>query len=175
MLVNTIAEIQDILTKQYPNYRLAIADITFYYKQARFSVLREVNNILIIIDFPIVSAEIFHLFKVYTFPIPINQSSFAATQFIHVPDYIAITADRQFYTTLSNNEVNYCKSTIQEKYCKFRPPLSAVSKNNCIVNIFLKNRKEIKQYCNFRLLTNEFTPIRCISVTTKSLHTKYLN
>ena len=80
MLATTIAEVQDMLVKQYPNYRLAIADVTFYYKQASFSVIRQDNNILITVDFPIASADVFQLFRIYSFPIPINQSSLHATQ-----------------------------------------------------------------------------------------------
>ena len=158
MLSNTIAEIQDMLVKQYPNYCLAMTNVLYYYKQASFSVIRQDNNILITIDFPIASADTFNLFRVYSFPIPINQSSSHATQLMQVPDYIAITQDKQFYTTLSENSISYCKTTKQEKYCRFRPPLSAVSKKNCIANLFLNNRKEIKQYCNFRFLTDELHP-----------------
>ena len=158
MLASAIGEIQDMLVKQYPNYRLAVKDITFYYKQASFSVIREDNKMLITIEFPIASAETFQLFKVYAFPIPVNHTSQHGTKLTHVPDYIAITDDKQFYTTLSNNEISYCKNTKQERYCKSRPPLSAVSKKNCIANLLLNNRKEIRQYCKFSFLTDELHP-----------------
>ena len=158
VLANTITEIQDMLIRQYPNYRLAIADITFFYKQASFTVLRQNNNMLITVDFPIASADTFQLFRIYSFPIPVNQSSSHATQLTQIPDYMAITADRQYYTTLSENAISYCKTTKQEKLCHFRPPLSAISKDNCIANIFMNNRKEVKQFCNFRLLTDEIHP-----------------
>ena len=49
MLASAIGEIQDMLVKQYPNYRLAVKDITFYYKQASFSVIRKDNKMLITI------------------------------------------------------------------------------------------------------------------------------
>ena len=64
MLASPIREIQDMLVKQYPNYRLAVKDITFYYKQASFFVICENNKMLITIEFPIASAETFQLFKV---------------------------------------------------------------------------------------------------------------
>ena len=137
MLASAIGEIQDMLVKQYPNCRLAVKDITFYYKQASFSVIREDNKMLITIEFPIASAETFQLFKVYAFPIPVNHTSQHGTKLTHVPGYIAITDNEQFYTTLLNNEISYCKNTKQERYS--RPPLSAVSKKNCIANLLLNN------------------------------------
>ena len=142
MLASTMGEIQDMLVKQYPNYRLAVKDITFYYKQASFSIIREDNKMLITIEFSIASAETFQLFKVCAFLILVNHTSQHGTKLTHVPGYIAITDDKQFYTTLSSNEIIYRKDTKQELYCKSRPPLSAVSKKNCIANLSLNNRKK---------------------------------
>ena len=158
MLANTIAEIQDMLIKQFPNYRLAITDMTFYYKRASFSVIRQDNNILITVNFPIASADTFQLFRVYSFPILISKSSSHATQLTQVPDYMVITQDKQYYATLSESAVSFCETTKREKYCKFRPPLSAGSKKNCIVNVFLNKQEKIKQHCNFRFLTDEIHP-----------------
>ena len=68
MLSNTIAEIQDMLVKQYPNYRLAMTNVLYYYKQASFSIIRQDNNILITLDFPIASAELLNYFESTHFP-----------------------------------------------------------------------------------------------------------
>ena len=100
-----------MLVKQYPNYRLAVKNIMFYYKQASFSVIREDIKMLITIEFPMASAKTLQLFKVYAFPIPVNHTCQHGIKLTHVPDYIAITDDKQFYTTLSNNEISYCKNT----------------------------------------------------------------
>ena len=72
MLASAIGEFQDMSVKQYPNYRLAVKDFMFYYKQASFSVIREDIKMLITIEFPMASAETFRLLKVYAFPIPVN-------------------------------------------------------------------------------------------------------
>ena len=124
MLASAIGEIQDMLVKQYPNYRLAVKDITFYYKQASFSAICKDNKMLIAIEFPIASAETFQLFKVYAFLIPVNHTSQHRTKLTHVHNYIALTDYKQFYTTLSNIKLaiarkqNKSDTVNQDHHCR---------------------------------------------------------
>lgn len=144
LIETTITSIQNMLIRQYPKYSLIATDPKNYFSYADFSVIRQNNSLLITIQFLISAFQKFELYKIYTFPIPINESSSHATHLQNVPDYLAITFDRQFFVGLSDQAMSHCKGGIGNKICKFRPDVSATNSKNCITNLFLGNKRAMR-------------------------------
>ena len=157
LLRNTIADIQNILSRDYPNFFLISTNPQYYYRHADFSVYRQKSNVLITIKFPISSMQTFELYKVYTWPSPINASTNSATQIKDLPDYLAISIDREFFVPMTNYDASKCIGT-DLLICKYRPTLRSVNSKNCVANLFLAKSSSIKQQCNFRFLTNAIKP-----------------
>ena len=61
-------------------------------------------NIFLLVKFPLVSpVSHLDLYKVYTIPVPFNETSSHSTQLLDLPPYIAFTHDRHFYIFPSAN------------------------------------------------------------------------
>ena len=86
LLKDTINDIQNILTRDYPSFFLISTNPQYYYKHATFSVYRNDSSILITLHFPISSLQTFELYHIYSRPSPVNDSTTAGTQIKDLPD-----------------------------------------------------------------------------------------
>ena len=157
LIRQTITNIQGILTRDYPNFFLVSTNPQYYYKHAKFLVYRKNSHILITVYFPISSVQTFELFRVYSWPSPVNETTSEATQIRNLPDYFAISNDRQFFVSLTNEETSHCVGN-EIQVCTFRPTMQSISSTNCVANLFLGNVPQIKQQCDFRFLSNVIKP-----------------
>ena len=157
LLRKTITDIQNMLTRDYPNFFLLSTNPQYYYKHANFYVYRHDSNILVTLHFPISCVQTFELYRVYSWPSPVNDSTAAATQIKDLPDYLAISIDKQFFVPLTSEETSHCIGA-DLLICKFRPTMRSVSSKNCVANLFLGNVPQIKEQCNFRFLSNAIKP-----------------
>lgn len=75
VLNNTITEIQTMLDQDNLGYKIVTADPAYYYKFAKFTMMRNNSVLYLSVKFPLASYErSFSAYKVLSFPVPINNS-----------------------------------------------------------------------------------------------------
>ena len=113
------------------------------------------NSVFISVKFPLVTAfSVVDIFKTYSFPVPINSTASHCTQIVNLPTYIAFSRDHFYYAfpeagMWKNNLLNAQERSL---------PLHPVSKANCITALFFKNKKQIKEMCDFRIRLDAVSP-----------------
>ncbi|XP_046574610.1 uncharacterized protein LOC124282624 [Haliotis rubra] len=124
-----------------------------YYAHAQFLYARTKLNIYVSIKFPISSiSKPFHLYKILSLPVPVNQTSSHSTQLLDLPSYFAISFDSQHYATLETSQLSSCTGR-SLLHCPFRFPLQASNNPSCEIALFQDRRSDIKSMCNFRYIT----------------------
>ena len=109
------------------------------------------NSLYITIKFPILSPQSkLEVYKVYSVPVPLNDSSTHATQLLDLPKYVAFGSDHQYYTFPA--EHMFDKGILNAQ--KHNLPLYPASESTCITAIFFQSKQDIKKLCDFRVRLN---------------------
>lgn len=88
-LNKTIGEIRRVLSKTQPNFYNAQTQIPWYKQHADFFYARMKHSLYITVKFPITShKELLRLYKVISYPIPINSTASYATNILHLLTYM---------------------------------------------------------------------------------------
>lgn len=112
ILKKTMSDIQTILENEKLGYKLVTTDPQYYYQFAKFTMLRNESVMYIAIRFPLATYEqSFSAYKVMSFPVPINDSENHASQLLNLQDYLLVSKDKQFYTTLSEKTMSENRET----------------------------------------------------------------
>jgi hypothetical protein len=118
------------------------------------------------------------LYKVLSFPVPINKTSDHATQLLDLPQIFAVTNDLKLYTTLDLIDLNNCNSG-KIYLCKYSKVLSVMSDDTCVSALFKGDTLLIKRKCNFRFLVNHLSAnmvqLSHTSVLLYNVHTFHMN
>ena len=118
---------------------------------------RQGSSLYVSVKFPSLPfRQPLELFRVKSFPIPVNDSTNHATQLLDIPDYFAITHDVQYYTYFQSEQLLTCQSN-KLKQCTFQKVLTSAVQTSCLLALFMENKAVVKQLCNFRFLTNHVT------------------
>lgn len=158
-LHKTITEIQKILSKTQPNFFVSQTQIPWYYQHADFFYARRKNSLFISVKFPVTShREPLHLYKVISYPVPINSTSSHATNILHLPTYFAVTSHQQFYATFSTSDLETCQHDTSNIHCSFNKALTPVTSPSCTIGLFANNKKWIKDFCVFRYFQDILKP-----------------
>jgi hypothetical protein len=159
ILTKTIADIQQILDTDNMGYKIIIKDPSYYYKFAKFTILRNNSVLYLSVQFPLATyASSFTTYKVMSFPVPINHSLNHASQLLNLPDYLLISKDKEFYTTLSDKTMAQCQFT-NPVHCFQKPNLLSTTNNtDCLFTLFQGQSDLIKTACDFRFLTDLLKP-----------------
>ncbi|XP_052064383.1 uncharacterized protein LOC127704385 [Mytilus californianus] len=167
-LKRTIQHIQSILNDKFKGFYLNNVNPSYYYSQANILYTRHHKNLFISIKFPITTfVNPLTLYKINSYPVPINTTSNHATQLLDLPQYLVITSDNRQYAELSDEFVKTC-SGIDTLYCtKTFPLLSSVSPS-CSFALLFNDKESVHSNCNFRFLTNIIQPA-VIEITDTSL------
>lgn len=116
------------------------------------------HSIFITVKFPISSLkEPLKLFYVIALPVPINETSDHATHLLGLPKHFAISANQQFYTTFTNEEIIKCSGN-KHKYCSFNKALTAVTTDTCIQSLFSNIKDKVHSICDFRFVQDALSP-----------------
>lgn len=100
------------------------------------------------------------LFKILSFPFPINNSSHAS-QLLNLPSHFAIPHDNSPFTTLTQNHINSANFFHHHYLLSESLIYKSISQLNCVSGLYLDDRHTIQVECNFRLLLDQnFTSIR---------------
>ena len=151
----TIKSINSKLTSKHARLNARDLSARDFYDLDNFVWTFRNNSVFISVKFPLVTAfSVVDIFKTYSFPVPINATASHCTQIVNLPPYIAFSRDHLYYAfpeagMWKNNILN-----VQERSL----PLHPVSKPNCITALFFKNKKQIKELCDFRIRLNAVSP-----------------
>lgn len=97
------------------------------------------------------------IYKVFSFPVPVNSSSKYATKLLDTPEYFITTEDNQHYATMTSNQLSDCSGTTT-LFCTFNIALTASASPNCLSSIFFNQKKDTAKLCDFRFLLNSLKP-----------------
>lgn len=102
-LNSTINDIQQILNSKYPGFHLNQASPADIYSDSNYLYSRNGTKLYITIKLPISHfTDPLHVFKVISLPVPLNSTSKHATHLLGMPDNLILTSNQQFYTTVSD-------------------------------------------------------------------------
>lgn len=151
---HSISEIQKLLSHKEPHFYLSQKQLNWYYQKAKFFYVRHKSSLYITVKFPLTSQRLpLSLYKVISYPVPINSTSSHATSLLNLPTYFAVTSHQQFYTTFTVAEIATCQND-DDIHCTFNKALTPVTSPSCIIGLFANNKKWIKDFCHFRFLQN---------------------
>ncbi|KAK3104775.1 hypothetical protein FSP39_009897 [Pinctada imbricata] len=155
---HSLKQIQSILDTKFPDFVVIHKDPLYYYSFADFLYTRLHSTMYIILKVPISPmSQPLELYRVFSFPVPVNESSSHATQLMDIPDYFAHSKDNQHFTTLSNSQVAQCTGS-KTRFCPANVPLSASAAPSCISSIFYNQKEFTSKSCNFRFVLNKLYP-----------------
>eukprot|EP00105_Crassostrea_gigas_P035147 XP_019919295.1 PREDICTED: uncharacterized protein LOC109617515 [Crassostrea gigas] len=161
ILQNVINNVQELLIASNSQFYLVEKHVDFYYSKATFYFFRHGETIFITLNFPISSfSKPMKLFKVLSFPFPINNSSHAS-QLLNLPSHFAISHDNSLFTTLTQDHINSANFFHHHYLLSESLIYKSISQPNCVSSVYLDDRQTIQDKCNFRLLLDQnFTGIR---------------
>ena len=101
-----VPKILKLINLKYPEFYVAHTPVDQLYKSDNFLYARQNNSLFITIKLPISAHKSnLRLFDVMAFPVPIKSTSADVKQLLDLPDHFAISADQQFYATLTDTEL----------------------------------------------------------------------
>lgn len=152
VLKSSLNQVQNIFTEKFPQFQVSNKDLLFYYSFGDFLYTR--RHLYLTVKIPIYS---FHLpisvYKVYSYPVPVNSSSNHATQLMNTPPYFLNTKDHQHYALITSQQLSQCKGTTT-LFCSFNIALKASASPSCLSAVFFNHKEAVSKMCDFRFLTN---------------------
>ena len=158
ILKHTISQIQTILNEKFRGFYLVHTSPSHFYSFANILYSRQHSSLFISVKFPISTfSNPLSMFKVLSYPVPINSTSPHATQVLDLPTYFVVTSDNQHFNTFSHEKLQSCRgSTIF--YCSESMPLVSSVSPDCVAALFFNAKEKIHNLCNFRFLINVIKP-----------------
>ena len=157
VLQSSLRQVQDIITTKFPQFHISHKDPLYYYSHGDFLFTRHHSHLFLTLKIPISSfLQPIAMYKLYSFPVPINSSSQHATQLMDIPDYFLLTEDNQHYATVSASQIYHCRG-ITPLFCPFNIALQASAAPSCLSSIFFNQKEDIRNLCDFRLLLNSLS------------------
>lgn len=158
ILKSSIDQVQSIISDKFPKFHISNKDPLFYYSMGEFLFTRLHTELYLTLKIPISPfQQPMSMYKVYTFPVPVNSSSNHATQLIDLPPYFLHTADNQHYATITSQQLTLCEGT-STRYCNFNIAMKATASPSCLSAVFFNQKKTVNDLCDFRFLTSMLPP-----------------
>lgn len=168
VLYMTLSEINNLLKSKYPGFHLSISSLNDVYSDCGYLFARNGSKIYVTLKIPVShSRKPFSLYKVMSFPVPINVTSVDATQLLDLPNYFIVSNTQQQYSALNDFDYSLCSGS-KTKYCSFNIEMNPKAKRSCILAIFDNDIDGVKSLCNFRYIQNVITP-KIVEVEPNSL------
>ncbi|XP_033734065.1 uncharacterized protein LOC117323140 [Pecten maximus] len=172
VISDSLKQVQSIMVRKFPGFNIIHRNPLYYYSFANFLFARHHGNLYILLQIPISTfVKPLSLYKVYSFPVPLNATSTHATQLLGTPDYFFHTNDNQHFSVLSHDQLRTCTSNNNILYCPFHVALSSVAKPSCLSALFYNHKESVKETCDFRFVPNSLSPsIKELSPSTLLLY-----
>lgn len=163
-LSTTIKHIQYTLQLHRPMYKLVHSHANQYYKHGDFMVEKHENNILVTVRFPLAPAEQpLQLYKVLSFPVPVNQSSTHGTSIQGLPSFLAVPSTQTSgntyrYLSIYDTQVfDQCDQDAKHIYCHRN--FAMQYQMDCAMALYVGNISTIQNLCKFQFSVNSISPI----------------
>lgn len=158
ILHSSLRQVQDILSNKFTQFHISHKDPLHYYSQGDFIFTRLHSHLYLTLKIPISPyVRPVSIYKVFSFPVPVNSSSNHATQLLDTPEYFITTEDNQHYATMTSNQLSHCSGTTT-LFCTFNIALTASASPNCLSSIFFNQKEDTAKLCDFRFLLNSLKP-----------------
>lgn len=112
VIKSSVHQIQNIIDEKYPQFNIIHNDPLYYLSFGDFLYARLHSILFLTLKIPISPfKQPLLLYRVYSFPVPINSSTSHATQLTGTPTYFAHTHDNQHFTSDTTNQLSNCIGT----------------------------------------------------------------
>ena len=134
-----------------------------YYKTASARTIVVKESLVIITSIPIISgAQVFDVFRVSSFPLPIHsnypEGQVGYTRINNLPDYLAISKDREYYEELSRGEFEECVRD-NGGFCTHLLLPKPISKPTCCAATMMNfAAKTLHRLCDFHIFYKTIEP-----------------
>ena len=141
-----------------PGFQLLFRDLHFYYRHDCFFFHRQENKIMITFKFAIGKMhKPLTLYKILTYPVPLNASSTYETSILDLSSHLAVTHDHSYYVEVQNDRLQTCSRFNHLIFCNYNLALFYASVPKCSYALFKDNREEVKSSRDFRFLPHELS------------------
>lgn len=144
-------------------FKLVHTHATEYYKHADFTVQKHETSIFITVCFPLApSDQPLQLFKILSYPVPINQSTTHATTIPGLPSFLAVPSTHDSFTTYlsiyGTQIFDQCDHDAKYIYCHKNFAMQNLPQLDCAMALYLGNITIIQQLCKFHFSVNSISP-----------------
>ena len=158
ILRHTIHTIQLTLSEKFKGFYLTHSDPLHYYSSAQMLFAHNHSTLYLSLKFPILTfSSPLVLYKVFSYPVPVNETSNHGTQILDLPNYFITTSDNQRYTSIPSDQLMSCSGS-HTVYCQFSITLVSAVTANCISSLFFNAKSDVHKLCNFRYILNTLKP-----------------
>ena len=158
ILNDAIKHIKLILSDKFKGFYLLNSDPAYYYSECNMLFARKHSTLYVTVKFPISTLAFpLYLYKITSYPVPVNVTSTHATQILDLPEYLVVTHNNQYYASLSFDKLRSCSGT-NTLYCSHSLPLVSAVKTNCIWSLYFNSKSDIHKQFDFRFLLNAIQP-----------------
>lgn len=120
-------------------------DILSVYEDARVVTASHENGITLFIHLPVYEFSLqYSLFKIINLSKAVNNGSLGL-KYNNLPDYLAVSKDRQSYIELNEKEA---KSCLLQSVCSIVKPIENNIKRSCAMSLYIENEDFISKNCN---------------------------
>jgi len=129
-----------------------------FYDDTAYTVQADDDRIYITVKFPITMLNSkLDVYEMRSIPIPVNNSSPHATIIKHLPAYLAIEHNGNYFAELTTQQYASCHGSFYRQ-CPFILPLTAMTTDSCTISLFNQNKRAIAAQCDTELILHALTP-----------------
>lgn len=121
-------------------------------KISKLAIYYNNDKIKYVIDIPLLDKEIFTLFKHYSLPHPLKNSSLF-TYIFPTKKFSAINSDHDKYISFEENDLNSCIKTGNKFFCETSPVNTINKDSSCEIKILIHSNINTNNTCDIRLQT----------------------
>ncbi|XP_060071257.1 uncharacterized protein LOC132551165 [Ylistrum balloti] len=154
-LTNVLSHMQSIV--QPHGFYLTHSHPSFYYKHAKFTIFRRFSNILISVQFPITTVTL-QLFKLNTFPIPLNKTTKHGTQLHTSKDHLLLSQDGNLFSEVSSKDLQSCSQSNHIWHCDQHYILRNDTRRSRLFSLFHGKKSDINDNCIFHFVQDIIQP-----------------
>lgn len=147
-------DIQRDLNKHYPTFFITNTDVSAFYNTPYFIYYTLNQRLFIQVRIPLSSYKAtFQVYQVHRFPLPVhNNATTTFTSYTNLPDYFALSLDRNYFMELSSMQYGLCDDKSDIRHCVHNLPIRILANPTCAVAIFYNDLSAITNLCEKSLL-----------------------
>ena len=153
-----ISNINNKLARKRTNLQVMPLSSKDIYGHLPFIWAYKNNSLYITLKFPLVAPESkMKVYKVQYFAVPLNSTTNHATKLITQHPYFAVTVNHDYYAFPSHDMIMDMKNNILHAR-RYDLPLMAFQNPSCLSELYLNNKHQIKDFCEFEILLDALRP-----------------